>query len=256
MPLVALAVALIVPYAITNHTYPIPTFYSEFSALVLYLLVGVSVVLLARTGRPAEPFAAPAAFVAPLGFAVVLIAQVALIPLKVPSMNWLAVGYLAAALVAMQAGYALARDGLAEAVSRMMAGALLIGGVFAVGTQIVQLFHLESALSPFVVIYNVAVDRRPYGNMAQANHLASYIAFALAGALYLVQTRRLAVWAWLVLSIVLSAGLALTVSRGPWLQVAVMVVAGFWMAWLESRRAQAMRVRGRSRSCSRWRSSR
>lgn len=237
LPLVALAVALIVPYAITNHTYPIPTFYSEFSALVLYLLVGVSVVLLARTGRPAEPFAAPAAFVAPLGFAAVLIAQVALIPLKVPSMNWLAVGYLAAALVAMQAGFTLARDGLAEAVSRMMAGALLVGGVFAVGTQIVQLFHLESALSPFVVVYNVAVDRRPYGNMAQANHLASYIAFALAGALYLVQTRRLPVWAWLALSLVLSVGLALTVSRGPWLQVAVMVVAGFWMAWLESRRA-------------------
>ncbi|WP_175891353.1 PglL family O-oligosaccharyltransferase [Burkholderia cepacia] len=237
LPLVALAVALIVPYAITNHTYPIPTFYSEFSALVLYLLVGVSVVLLARTGRPAEPFAAPAAFVAPLGFAAVLIAQVALIPLKVPSMNWLAVGYLAAALVAMQAGFTLARDGLAEAVSRMMAGALLVGGVFAVGTQIVQLFHLESALSPFVVVYNVAVDRRPYGNMAQANHLASYIAFALAGALYLVQTRRLAVWAWLALSLVLSVGLALTVSRGPWLQIAVMVVAGFWMAWLESRRA-------------------
>ncbi|WP_431289703.1 PglL family O-oligosaccharyltransferase [Burkholderia cepacia] len=237
LPLVALAVALIVPYAITNHTYPIPTFYSEFSALVLYLLVGVSVVLLARTGRPAEPFAAPAAFVAPLGFAAVLIAQVVLIPLKVPSMNWLAVGYLAAALVAMQAGFTLARDGLAEAVSRMMAGALLVGGVFAVGTQIVQLFHLESALSPFVVVYNVAVDRRPYGNMAQANHLASYIAFALAGALYLVQTRRLAVWTWLALSLVLSVGLALTVSRGPWLQVAVMVVAGFWMAWLESRRA-------------------
>ncbi|RQU87258.1 Wzy polymerase domain-containing protein [Burkholderia cenocepacia] len=236
LSLVALAVALIVPYAITNHTYPIPTFYSEFSALVLYLLVGVSVVLLARTGRPAEPFAAPAAFVVPLGFAAVLIAQVALIPLKVPSMNWLAVGYLAAALVAMQAGYALARDGMAETVSRMMAGALLVGGVFAVGTQIVQLFHLEAAVSPFVVVYNIAVDRRPYGNMAQANHLASYIAFALAGALYLVQTRRLAVWAWLALSLVLSVGLALTVSRGPWLQVAVMVVAGFWMAWVESRR--------------------
>ncbi|MFP3435729.1 polymerase, partial [Paraburkholderia sp. SIMBA_061] len=36
-------------------------------------------------------------------------------------------------------------------------------------------------------------------------------------------------------------GLALTVSRGPWLQIAVMVVAGFWMAWLESRRAPANR---------------
>ncbi|WP_175733637.1 PglL family O-oligosaccharyltransferase [Burkholderia ambifaria] len=241
LPLVALAVALIVPYAITNHTYPIPTFYSEFAALVLYLLVGLSVVLLARTGRPAEPFAAPVAFVAPLGFAAVLLAQVALMPLKVPSMNWLALGYLAAALVAMQAGYTLAREGLAEATARMMAGALLVGGVFAVASQVVQLFHLETAVSPFVVVYNIAVDRRPYGNMAQANHLATYIAFALAGALYLVQTRRLAVWAWFALSIVLSGGLALTVSRGPWLQVAVMVVAGFWMAWLESRRAPGNR---------------
>ncbi|WP_261539083.1 PglL family O-oligosaccharyltransferase [Burkholderia multivorans] len=238
LPLIALAVALIVPYAITTHTYPIPTFYSEFSALVLYLLLGLSVVLLVRAQRAAEPFAAPAAFVAPIGFALVLIAQLVLLPLKVPSMNGLALGYLAAALVAMQAGYALAREGLGDAVARMMAGALLIGGVFAVACQVVQLFHLESAVSPFVVMYNIAVDRRPYGNMAQANHLATYIAFAMAGALYLVQTRRLAVWAWLALSIVLSAGLALTVSRGPWLQVAVMVVAGFWMAWVESRRTR------------------
>ncbi|OJA50771.1 polymerase [Burkholderia ubonensis] len=235
LPLVALAVALIVPYAITNHTYPIPTFYSEFSALALYLLLGASVILLVRTSRPATPFAAPAAFAAPLGFAAVLVAQVALMPLRVPSMNWLAVGYLGAALVAMQAGYALAREQLAEAAARIMAGALLIGGVFAVFCQVVQLFRLESVLSPFVVVYNIAVERRPYGNMAQANHLATYIAFALAGALYLVQTRRLAVWAWLMLSVVLSGGLALTVSRGPWLQVAVMVVAGFWMARVESR---------------------
>ncbi|KVR32921.1 polymerase [Burkholderia ubonensis] len=235
LPLVALAVALIVPYAITNHTYPIPTFYSEFSALALYLLLGASVILLARTSRPASPFAAPAAFAAPLGFAAVLVAQVALMPLRVPSMNWLAVGYLGAALVAMQAGYVLAREQLAEAAARIMAGALLIGGVFAVFCQVVQLFRLESVLSPFVVVYNIAVERRPYGNMAQANHLATYIAFALAGALYLVQTRRLAVWAWLMLSVVLSGGLALTVSRGPWLQVAVMVVAGFWMARAESR---------------------
>ena len=236
LSLVALAVALIVPYAVTNHTYPIPTFYSEFSALVLYLLLGASVVLLVRTSRPAVPFAAPAAFAVPLAFAAVLIAQVALLPLRQPSMNWLAVGYFGAALVAMQAGYALARADLTDAVARMMAGALIIGGVFAVACQFVQLFHLESAVSPFVVMYNVAAERRPYGNMAQANHLATYIAFALAGALYLVQTRRMPAWAWLVLSVVLSTGLALTVSRGPWLQVGVMVVAGFWMAWAEARR--------------------
>ena len=71
--------------------------------------------LLARTGRPAgATFAAPAAFVAPLGFAVVLIAQVALIRSRC-RVDELAGGRLSRrALVAMQAGYALARDGLAE----------------------------------------------------------------------------------------------------------------------------------------------
>ncbi|WDD95176.1 Wzy polymerase domain-containing protein [Burkholderia sp. FERM BP-3421] len=237
LSLVVLAVALILPYAVTNHTYPIPTFYSEFTAFALYALLGATIVLLARSAGPAEPFAAPAALIAPLGFGAVLLAQVAGLPLHQPSMNWLALGYLLTALVAMQSGYALARAQLRDETLRMMAGALIVGGLFAVFCQIAQLYRLEDALSPFVVTYGVSVARRPYGNMAQANHLATYMAFALAGALYLVQTRRLRVWVWGALSVLLSIGLALTVSRGPWLQVGVMVVAGFWMAFAERRDA-------------------
>ncbi|WP_323122409.1 PglL family O-oligosaccharyltransferase [Burkholderia alba] len=242
LSLVSLAIALILPYAVTNHTYPIPTFYSEFTAFALYSLLGATIVLFART-HSAEPFAAPRALLVPLGFGVVLLAQVAWLPLQQPSMNWLALGYLLTAFVAMQSGYALSRAGLGDETVRMMAGALIVGGLFAVFCQIAQLFRLEDALSPFVVTYGVTVDRRPYGNMAQANHLATYIAFALAGALYLVQTRRLQVWAWAVLSVLLSVGLALTVSRGPWLQVAVMVAAGFWMAFAETRRRPADALR-------------
>jgi O-antigen ligase len=90
-------------------------------------------------------------------------------------------------------------------------------------------------VSPFVVAYNVTTERRPFGNMAQANHLATYIAFAMAGALYLVQTRRIAVGIWLLVSTIFAVGLALTVSRGPWLQMGVLVVAGFWMAFAQTR---------------------
>ncbi|ABC39069.1 PglL family O-oligosaccharyltransferase [Burkholderia thailandensis] len=241
LSLIALAVALILPYAITNHTYPIPTFYSEFAAFALYWVLGASVVLLVKAERARQPFAAPMALVAPLGFGAVLLAQIALLPLRLPSMNWLAMGYLLGALVAMQAGYALARANMVDVVARMIAGATIIGGVVAVACQFVQLFHLETMFSPFVVSYGVTVDRRPYGNMAQANHLATYIAFALAGALYLVQTRRMPALAWAALSVLLSVGLALTVSRGPWLQVGVMVVAGFWMAFAQTRRDPAAR---------------
>jgi O-antigen ligase len=229
LTLTILAVALILPYAVTQHTYPIPTFYSEFTALALYLALGAAVAL--GTGLERSPgwLDAPTALLAPLGFGAVLLAQTVLLPLLVPSMNWLALGYLLASVVAMQAGYAFAKAEMAEAVTHLMAGALIIGGLFAVFCQVVQLSHHESTFYPFVIEYGVTDERRPYGNMAQANHLATYMAFGLMSALYLARIRRLPVWAWVVLSAVLSAGLAFTVSRGPWLQVMVMVVAGLWM---------------------------
>jgi len=126
-------------------------------------------------------------------------------------------------------------------VLRWVAAALIVGGLFAVFCQVIQLFHLETKVTPLVVAYNITVDRRPFGNMAQANHLATYIAFAMAGAMFLVQTRRLPVIAWALLSVIYSTGLALTVSRGPWLQMGVIVVAGFWMAFAEVRRNPALR---------------
>jgi multisubunit Na+/H+ antiporter MnhF subunit len=107
--------------------------------------------------------------------------------------------------------------------------------------QTIQLFHLEVKVTPLVVAYSVLTERRPFGNMAQANHLATYIAFATAGAMYLVQTRRINVFIWLLVSAIFSGGLALTVSRGPWLQMGVIVVAGFWMAFAEQRRNPSFR---------------
>jgi O-antigen ligase len=143
--------------------------------------------------------------------------------------------------MAVHAGYGFSRAKLDETALRWAAGALIVGGLFAVFSQVIQLFHLETRVAPFVVAYNVTVERRPFGNMAQANHLATYIAFAMAGALFLVQTRRLAVGIWLLVSTIFAAGLALTVSRGPWLQMGVIVVAGFWMAFAQVRSEPLLR---------------
>ncbi|WP_322047832.1 PglL family O-oligosaccharyltransferase [Paraburkholderia sp. J67] len=227
---VLLAVALILPYAVVNHTYPIPTFYAEFTALALYLMVGAGVWLLVRSARPAVEFASPAVALVPLAFGLLLVVQTIALPVAQPSMNWLGAGYLLAAFMAVHAGYGIARANLVRTAMVWSAWALVIGGLFAVFCQVVQLLHLEVKVTPLVVAYNVQFDRRPFGNMAQANHLATYIAFATAAALYLVQTRRLNLLLWVVLSAIFSGGLALTVSRGPWLQMAVIVVAGLWMA--------------------------
>lgn len=226
----SLAFAVLLPYAVTNHTYPIPTFYAEFTALSLYLLVGASVLLMVISERSRVQFAMPAVALVPLAFGALLVVQTLVLPLAQPSMAWLGAGFLLAGFMATQAGYGFARAGVAETALRWMAGALIVGGLFAVFCQVVQLLHLEAKVSPFVVAYNVTTERRPFGNMAQANHLATVIAFALAAAMYLVQTRRINVLVWAVVSSICVLGQALTVSRGPWLQTAVVVVAGLWMA--------------------------
>jgi O-antigen ligase len=241
LSLVLLACALILPYAVVNHTYPIPTFYAEFTALTLYVRTSAAVVLLVWTERSRATFESPAVALVPLLFGLLLIAQTFVLPVAQPSMNWLGAGYLLAAFMATHTGYAFSRVKLTETVLRWAAAALIVGGLFAVFCQVIQLFHLETKVTPLVVAYNITVDRRPFGNMAQANHLATYIAFAMAGAMFLVQTRRLPVIVWTLLSVIYSTGLALTVSRGPWLQMGVIVVAGFWMAFAEIRRNPALR---------------
>jgi O-antigen ligase len=235
LSLAFLCLALTIPFAVVNHTYPIPTFYAEYSALGLFLALGGAVALIVRLSEPRVPFATPVIALMPLVLGLLLVAQTVVLPVAQPSMNWLGGGYLLASFIAVHTGYGFVRAGLGEKALRWSAAALIIGGLFAVFCQVVQLFHMEAKFSPFVVAYNVVVERRPFGNMAQANHLATYIAFATAGALYLVQTRRLPVIAWLVLSTIFSTGLALTVSRGPWLQMGVIVVAGFWMAFIQGR---------------------
>ncbi|CAH2896076.1 MAG: Lipid A core - O-antigen ligase and related enzymes [uncultured Paraburkholderia sp.] len=241
LSLVLLALALVLPYAVVNHTYPIPTFYAEFTALALYLLVGAGVVFLIASSRPRIAFASPVVALVPLLFGLLLVAQSVVLPVSQPSMNWLGGGFLLAAFMATHAGYGFVRAKLNETALRWAASALVVGGLYAVFCQVIQLFHLETRVSPLVVAYNVTVERRPFGNMAQANHLATYIAFAMAGALFLVQTRRIAVAIWALVSTLFAVGLALTVSRGPWLQMGVIVVAGFWMAFAQTRAEPQLR---------------
>src|SRR5262249_9056927 len=168
LSLVLLALALVLPYAVANHTYPIPTFYAEFTALILHLLTGAGIVLMVATARPRIAFASPTVAMVPLLFGIVLAAQSFLLPVAQPSMNWLGAGYLLAALMATHVGYGFARAKLDETALRWAAGALIVGGLFAVFSQVIQLFHLETRVAPLVVAYNVTIERRPFGNMAQA----------------------------------------------------------------------------------------
>lgn len=244
--LLSLIVALTLPYTFTEHTYPIPTFYTEFIAFGSYLLLALLVAGYAYAQRRVEPgidlelaLGSPKVAWVPLAFACWLLAQIVVLPTRQPTLNLLGAACVLAAVLVAHAGFWVRRLGLAEATLKWGAYALLAGGVYEVFCQIVQLCGQESVFSPFVLSYGVAVARRPYGNMAQANHLGTYLAFAMSAALFLVQTRRLPVVVWAVLTTVCATGAALTISRTSWIQVAVITLAGWLMAWARRRAARA-----------------
>lgn len=232
--------AWILPYAVVGHTYPLPTFYAEFVTLALYLGLAASIGWLTFAQRRRYSLTSPRVAAVPLLFAFVLLLQTIVLPTTQPSMNILGAGCLLMAYLSTHAGYWLGRLEAAERVLTWGAAALLVGGLFAVFCQLVQLFHAEARFTPFVVAYNIVTERRPFGNMAQANHLATYISFAMAAALFLVQTRRLPYLLWIVVSAVFATGEALTVSRGPWLQTGVVIVGALVIAWSQGRSRRGM----------------
>lgn len=240
--IVTLVLAWSVPYAVVAHTYPIPTFFAEFVSFALFLLVALAVGIAVTRGDAArnarEDARSPRSAFVPLAFGLWIVLQQWVVPTHQPTLNLLGAGYLLAAALVLHAGYWLAVMRCARHAMGVIAWALVASGIFAVFCQVVQLFGAEVRFTPFIVAYNVTIERRPFGNMAQANHLATYVSFALAASVYLWQTRRLRGYLWLPLALWLMLGGALTVSRTPWLQTFV-IALGAWVSAYSIAREQA-----------------
>jgi O-antigen ligase len=236
-----LVVAWTAPYAVVAHTYPVPTFYAEYVAYVLYALVSIAAGILVAKSPSLRRATSPRIALMPLAFAALVLIQTFAIQTAQPSMNVLAACSLIVAALVVHAGYWTSRLRIGGDAMRWIAWGLIAGGLFSVFCQIVQTFHWEAIFRPFVVVYNVQVDRRPFGNMAQPNHLATYICFAFAASVFLVQSRRLPLILWVALAAVFSIGLALTVSRTPWLQTLAIALLGLTMAFLTRRDAPLVR---------------
>ncbi|HTJ92393.1 MAG TPA: Wzy polymerase domain-containing protein [Pararobbsia sp.] len=229
LTLLLLMLALTIPYGVVSHTYPIPTFYAEYVSYALFLLMTIGVAWCASTSYQGRLLASPRSGAIMLLFGVWIALQTVVVPTTLPRMNALGLAFVLMALLVMHAGFWTSRMLMAPATVRAAAIALVLGALFAVFCQVVQTFGWEVHVRPFVVAYRVAVERRPFGNMAQANHLATYIAFGTTAAVYLVTTRRLPWIVWIAVTLLFAIGQALTVSRTPWLQTGVIVLGALWL---------------------------
>ncbi|WP_174990444.1 O-antigen ligase family protein [Pandoraea captiosa] len=234
LSMIGLVLALIwaLPYNLVKHTYPISTFYSEALAFSLFAVLGV-LSMIAVWQRDARLLRMPRVTWMPLAFVAIVLIQRATIPTELPQLMMTALLYGVAMIVAVNTGYWLAQLGWRGVLMRWSAVALTLGGLYAVGAQIVQAFHLEAQVPWLVAKYTVTVARRLFGNMYQPNHLATYLSLASAGAFYLWYQRKLPAWALLVACAAFDIGICLTGSRTPWLQLALLSAFGLWLVWME-----------------------
>lgn len=211
LPLIPLAMLFVVPFVVWNHLPPVTSFYAEWWAALLGLLA-----VLAAPGLWGQ-WRLPQSSYAFLGLAGLMAAQ----PLVGQGGEYIqvlvSILYLFGGVALLLMARLLASQLGSETVVIILVWALVIGG--ALNT----LFAVEQTWSFGSMLTEVVTARRAggaYGNLAQTNHLASYLGIGLASVLYLIINNKIRLALALVLGCWLVFGLCLTASRSAWLEPA------------------------------------
>ncbi len=123
---------------------------------------------------------------------------------------WLYAGCLLAAYVL---GRRIRATSHAVEVMDWFSAAVLIGGLYSVFVQWLQLLDIERLPIWTADVYKSdVVQTRPFGNLAQANHVGTYIAMSALAALYL-SVRKSQTWFVIPSLLVSACGIAMTGSR-------------------------------------------
>lgn len=219
----SLAACWFVPFLVAPHSYPIPTFYSEFATAICWLALAATV--LGLTWRSGS--ALPKITLAPVALIGILLVQLIVATPLNPFFSFSAFVFLLAAAAVCGLG-ARCRD--VPATLEAIAAGVIIGGLLTVAIELLQLFRVPDLPPAFFSISPSGVGRRMWGNLNQPNHVASYLAFALAACFFLAKKSRRWGFPLTCVGVALLLGMALTVSRITWLHIALVgALAG--LAW-------------------------
>lgn len=234
----AIGILFIVPFLVYYRPPPIGDFHTEWLAAVsLAVAVGAAITAVPPRFRVEWRLLA-----LPLVLALIILIHLAL-GRYIYAYDWvLWFAYLGAFTLAIVLGQGLLGAGLLAEVTNRMAWAIVLTALLQLFTQLVQVFRMEDAFSPFVVhVMNGSVCR-VHGNIGQANQATTMAWFGIAATLYLIATRRLARVLGLIVVAVLLFSSALTASRMAWLfGLAVSAVMFFW-GHLAAQRSTASRL--------------
>lgn len=187
-PSVALLLAgglCLLPFLIPYHQQPVLSFFPEWLAVALGIAAATAA-LASRGFRAEAGLPAPALLL--VAFALFLALRAAAGGLAYPQMSLLAALYVLFAVLMIQLGAQLAACHGLERVAGMLAVFLLAGALANAAAGVIQYYGRPALLEDIIARLN---GPRAYGNIAQANLYANYLAVGTASLLYLWYRARL-----------------------------------------------------------------
>jgi len=213
---------LVLPFLAWTKAPPTPSFHAEAIAAGLGLFACAALAGLSR--RLVLPRAAllfPA-------FALLIGAQMLLGWIAFPQQGLLAVLYLTWAAALAVLASTLRRELGLERVVSVLAWFLAAGLILNCVVGLAQQFQVYGPFARYVV---AASPDRMWGNLAQPNHLADYLALGLAGVGFLVATRRLHALPAAAIAAIALYVLVQTGTRAALLYLIAMLAGAAWLAW-------------------------
>lgn len=223
------AALFVLPFIWPLHTRPMTSFYNEWAAAVLLILscAALCVPPVFSSSQQRELRIPKSALIfAPL--VVVMWVQWAMNVFASTSDFVFPMWVLLLASCAVVLGRSLVREfGLARIVI-WLAWAGIVGALINIGMQTLQLLVANDWPAPH---YLFRTRGQLLGAVGQVNNLATYIAWATIGVLYLWAARKISFLAALLLVVLFFSGLTLTGSRTSWLQIGWIGVMGAWLLY-------------------------
>ncbi|MCG3190598.1 MAG: hypothetical protein LKCHEGNO_03348 [Burkholderiaceae bacterium] len=225
--------ALAAPWLLPTHMIPWRAFHADLLMALALLPAALWAML-----RAPKPVALPLSALAALGVACVPLLQWAGGMFILAGDAWIAAIYLLGFALAIATGARLQQVAPGRLVDALFA-AFAIAGLISVGIVLAQwlrLWPLRVADFDLIIFYPGA-PYRPFGNLGQANHVATLLVWSLLGLWWAYLSGRVRGAAAAMAGAFLLIGITATQSRTAWLELmGLMAAATIWRRQLATRR--------------------
>jgi O-antigen ligase len=220
----------VLPFLYYHHAYPITTFYQEVGAALL----GLCAMPLLLTARYWQAPGVPRIVMLPVGLMMLLMIQFFVGQvIHFDHLMMMGLYFLFAALLMMLGQRLRAELGLPTLVT-VLAIFMLAGSELNTLAGILQHYRWNTFLNPIIT---AKTSHAVYGNTAQPNHFADYIALGLVSLGLLYARFSMRIWQVVLLAMPLLFVLVLSGSRSSWLYL----LFTLGLAFLWQRRDKALR---------------